>query len=269
MSTVDASGAIHGSDGRFAGHVAGEPASSVALAEPPEPTVREAEIKAVLDRIHTTVQARVQSLYAAHEAAGGHVDIDTVAGGEHVRWTDADGNLWRQTTPADPDAFDDYDTGLPVETFGQQPTAWIMRDGTVVRQETDQRTGALMPFITNAAEGGTHTRYLASNADEFTDADGKFHRSGGKAAWISADSVEWYEHGVPHRDRSDGPQQIDADGQCSYYEQGQYIPATDLAPDLLARHGVRLDPHDGNLYVEAVADDPDCDLMNVYTEGNL
>lgn len=269
MSTVDASGAIHGSDGKFAGHISGEPASSVALAEPLAPTAREAEINAVLERVHTTVQARFQSLYAAHKAAGGRVEIDTVRGEEHVRWTDADGHLWRPTTPADPDAFDDYDIGLPVETFGQQPTAWIMRDGSVVRQETDQRTGALMPFVTNAAEGGSHTRYLGSSADEFTDADGKLHRCGKKAAWISADSVEWYEHGVAHRDRVDGPQQIDADGQCSYFEHGRYIPAKDLAPDLLARHGVRLDPQDGNLYVDAVADDPDCDLMNVYAAGSL
>ena len=34
MSTVDASGAIHGSDGKFAGHVAGEADSSVTLGDP-------------------------------------------------------------------------------------------------------------------------------------------------------------------------------------------------------------------------------------------
>ena len=34
MTTVDASGAIHGSDGRFAGHVAGEPDGGLELAQP-------------------------------------------------------------------------------------------------------------------------------------------------------------------------------------------------------------------------------------------
>lgn len=268
MTTVDASGAIHGTDGRFAGHVAAEPSASVALAEPPAMTPREAEVAAVLDRIHRQVLNHRQAQYAAHEAAGGRVEIDTVNGKEHVRWTDADGHLWRQTTPADPEAFDDYDTGLPVETFDSVPAAWVMRDGSIVRQEVDQRTGSPMPFITTPTEGGTHTRYLNGAADEFTDSDGKHHRTNGKAAWIASDSVEWFEHGLYHRDHRQGPCLIDADGRCEYAEHGKDIAASELDPELLARHGVRLDP-DGNLYVEAVADDPDSDLMNLYAEGML
>lgn len=76
MSTVDASGAIHGTDGRFAGHIAGEPDSSVKLAggatvddRLQEINVANLDLQDEISRMQTEIDSKVAELEARKLAA--------------------------------------------------------------------------------------------------------------------------------------------------------------------------------------------------------
>lgn len=264
MTTVDASGAIHGTDGRFAGHVAGEPDSSVKLSGGAPVDDRLHEINSAnfdmqdeINRLQAEIDSKVAELQARKLAAdlmyensitSGGLDLDNATatcdaddeGGWTVYVYDADGGLQGSS-----DTMTQEQAALFSQRYGFDPDDPERIDVAKIR-------ASVMPPL---------ERVQASSATWLTGADhpGSAPVSGGKghpnAAYLAGLMT------VRHRIRTQCPSAryvgvIDMDG--SY----EVDAVTDANGTVLPFQ----DPGDGEIF-DALQDVGDSDYGNVDGTG--
>lgn len=139
MSTVDASGAIHGTDGRFAGHVAAEADSSVALAMPqPQDHDDYGPLNSDMDRVIAQQFAGKSTAELKRKmeraAASTNLDDETYELSRRVQGQGKDWRWLRGQSMFDKPKIDIYTLGDPGKPYGV--TAAAQEDAAPVEYET-------------------------------------------------------------------------------------------------------------------------------------
>lgn len=228
----------------------------------------------VPEQYRAELDARREKALAAvelHERFGGTVTVEDEHFGSDRRnnqritsWRLPSGELGVAAREWSPSEYRYEDAhGIPVEFSDVQDfdahngmgpavektfiAATKMPDGEILRpRRTEWGDGDYRFHFEHALpDGGTHS-WSAEPGDqyeEYHDADGHVHRAGGPAT-LDERCIEYRQHGVVHRDRTQGPAVVGSDGKAHFIENGRNVD-DQIQPGTARARGLEADPDGG------------------------